>query len=132
MNTNREIHALDQAVVLTMHKLDEMFAHRVEGWKRAQRGLSIKICNSRNEGDVFLDVCPVGAAEDDYVSLRLMKFGGIWECVEGQFPGSHSAEELRHILFSFERIPNKMTGKNSPDILPGILSREHTYSCSSY
>lgn len=138
MNTKREIHGFDQAVVLLMFGLDRVFAHRVEGWRRTHKGYRVEILNGSRDmtKDVMAKIYPVGLPESDYVTCRFDKHHDEWTAYKGQISRDHSAKEIAG--FAFDGTNATMdrtilecvieTRYDKPKLME-ILSRDAIYDC---
>ena len=139
MNANREIHGLDQAVVLLMFALDRAFAHRVEGWRRGRKGFQIEVLETSRDinSDVEVHIYPVGLPRTDAVYCRFTRYGA-WHPYKGQIPSGHSAKEIAGFAFdgstaTSESCPLELVIKARYDTekLKTILARDFIYECES-
>ena len=131
MKLRCEIHGLDYAVCLLMAGLDQIFANRVEGWKRSRYGINFEIVRSQREGnDLHLRVCPAGYPVY-VVNCRFDNHQGVWNIWEGSFGSDYPVEELRLLRFKGENSTNLECMINSDDDrFREIIARERDYGCS--
>lgn len=135
MNSQREIHGFDQAVVLLMFALDRVFAHRVEGWRRPRRGFIIKIIESfrNSETDQAIAIYSVGLPKNDVVYCRLFKYGGIWCDCEGNISFDHSIREIQNFHFEahlgVETVEHLIRARSDEEKFKEIIARDRIYSC---
>ena len=134
MDSKREIHGFDQAIVLLMFALDKVFANRVDGWSRARNGFRVLVLSNRDGLDVKTRIIPVGLPETDWVYCRFYRFCGAWSPIEGHISFDHSAKEIQNFWFKGED-----AGRDYADVpihaihdsekLDEILARDRVYTC---
>lgn len=136
MNPKREIHGLDQAVVLLMFALDRVFAHRVEGWRRARKGFQMEVLMRRTSSDIVVNIRPVGLPESDSVNCRFVWDESGWHPYKGQMAFTHSAKEIAGFAFNGSNATHDRVGlefvieaRFDKPKLEAILARDAIHSC---
>lgn len=134
-----EIHGIEQAVVLLMFALDRVFAHKVEGWRRARKGYRVEVMpGSRDmERDVMVKIYPIGLPTSDHIDCRFDKTNGEeWMAYKGQVSFEHSAKEIAGFAFDGSNatidctIPSSIiTPRSHEQRFKEILARDAIYDC---